>query len=70
MSRSSYLKLQDLVERLDKLSRAYAALSWFSECSAEVPADRVGHVMMPIDDLMVALLSDFRSFLDSLRETS
>lgn len=70
MSRSSYSELFDLVERLDKLARAYAALSWFSECSAEVPADRVGHVMMPIDDLMAVLLADFRAFLESLRETS
>ena len=62
MDRSSYSKLLDLVERLDKLSRAYAALSWFSECSSEVPADRVGHVMMPIDDLMAALLADFGLF--------
>lgn len=59
-----YSMLHDLVQRLDDLTRAYAALSWLSECSAEVPADRVGHVMMPLDASMTVLLADFRAFLD------
>lgn len=56
---SESLQLSDLVERLNTLVRAYRALSWLSECVSEVPADRVGHVMMPLDRAMEALLADF-----------
>lgn len=70
MDRKLYSKLLDLVERLNVLARAYAALSWFSECSAEVPADRASHLMRPIDDHMAALLADFWSLVESMRETS
>lgn len=66
---SESLRLPDLVQRLDNLARAYAALSWISECAAEVPADRVGHVMMPIDCAMEALLADFYALLDKTRES-
>lgn len=65
----SYSKLLSLVERLDLLARAYHALSWLSECSAEVPADRVGFVMMPIDDAMEQLVTDFHAYVDEVRDS-
>ena len=69
MTDDCYSRLFELVDRLHTLARAYSALSWFSECSAEVPADRVGWVMMPLDRAMDALQADFRLLLgDVLQE--
>ena len=65
----TYSKLVRLVDRLDTLARAYHALSWLSECSAEVPADRVGFVMMPIDDAMEQLVADFHAYVDEVRDS-
>lgn len=59
MDKSTCSRLFDLVDRLNGLARAYRALSWLSECVSQVPADRVGHAMMPIDDAMERLLADF-----------
>lgn len=61
--------LLPLVDRLDALARAYIALSWLSECSAEVPADRVGFVMMPLDDAMEVLVADFHALVARTRES-
>lgn len=68
MNQMTYSELLKLVDRLDVLARAYHALSWLSECSAEVPADRVGFAMMPIDDAMERLVSDFHVYVKEIRD--
>lgn len=70
MEKSSFSKLHALLDRLDVIVSAYSSLSWFAACSAEVPADQVGNVMVPLDDALQALRADFWAFLDELRQRS
>lgn len=68
MNQTTYCEMMKLLDRLDALARAYRALSWLSECVSEVPADRVGRVMMPLDCAMEALLADFWALAEFTRE--
>jgi hypothetical protein len=70
MDQSACSKLHALLDRLDIIVSAYSSLSWFAACSAEVPADQVGNVMVPLDDALRALRADFWAFLNELRQRS
>lgn len=67
MDHSACSTLHALLDRLDVLVAAYSSLCWFAACSAEVPSDQVGHVMMPLDEALQALRADLWAFLLEVR---
>lgn len=68
MGDTVYSRLVSLYDRLDSIFKAYEALGWLASCSDQVPADRVGWVMMPLDATNESLLQDFRQVIDGLQE--